>query len=347
MSLEGDGYGICDTASPNYIGHSCDGNGGDFLYVYDGRDATAPLLGQLNGIPTDAVYQQDTFTSTGRDLFIRFTTDAGNGGLQETTSSPGFFAEWSIVDDAADCVSFQETPGHGLVGHNNEQLSGMTPQQCMQACCARAWCKSFDYMAGSDGGHLGTQGDGLGTCNLADVDASTSMSTIGVSRFNDFYERPADTMPANGAPLGATGCAAQLGAISPEVTAACCPVEGCSGDLPPTCSEECAAIWLPFSKQCSVWLLTAGAATNLGQVTTICENEEYGKFHAGSNHGRCSDGGTLQPRRHRHCRPATVVLLHLAEILAGGVQTSSSTRASSPRRVAARPCPIRCSTARP
>ena len=53
------------------------------------------------------------------------------GGLQEITSSPGFFAEWSIVDDAADCVSFQETPGHGLVGHNNEQLSGMTSQQCV------------------------------------------------------------------------------------------------------------------------------------------------------------------------------------------------------------------------
>eukprot|EP01052_Picozoa_sp_SAG31_P001665 SAG31_NODE_56_length_29726_cov_41.443312_15_plen_465_part_00 len=290
MSLEGDGYGICDENNAQYIGHSCDDNGGDFLYIYDGRNADAPLLGQLNGMPADAVYQQDTFTSTGRDLYVRFETDSGNYGLTNTLSSPGFYAEWNVVEDGADCVDFQETPGHGLIGHNNERLENMTPQQCMEACCARPWCMSFDYMAGGDGGHLGTEGDGLGTCNLADIDASTSFGSIGVSRFNDFYERPSDTMPANGAPLGPTGCAAQLAALSEEVTATCCPDDGCSGRVPPTCSEECADLWLPFSKQCSIWLESAAGAANLAQVTQICEREEYGKYRPGNHHGRCSDG---------------------------------------------------------
>ena len=58
MNLEGDGNGICDPNAPNYIGHSCDENGGDFLEIYDGRDATAPLLARLNGQPTDVVLKQ-------------------------------------------------------------------------------------------------------------------------------------------------------------------------------------------------------------------------------------------------------------------------------------------------
>ena len=52
MNLEGDGNGICDPHSPHYIGHSCDGNGGDFLSIYDGRNKNAKLLAKLNGQPT-------------------------------------------------------------------------------------------------------------------------------------------------------------------------------------------------------------------------------------------------------------------------------------------------------
>ena len=78
MNLEGDGNGICDPHSKHYIGHSCDGNGGDFLEIYDGRNKHAKLLAKLNGQPLDAVLKQDTFTSTGRNLFVRFVTDGGN-----------------------------------------------------------------------------------------------------------------------------------------------------------------------------------------------------------------------------------------------------------------------------
>merc|ERR1712166_1450367 len=89
MNLEGDGNGICDPHSKHYIGHSCNGNGGDFLEIYDGRNKKAKLLAKLNGQPLDAVLKQDTFTSTGRDMFIRFTTDNGNYGLTDTTAALG------------------------------------------------------------------------------------------------------------------------------------------------------------------------------------------------------------------------------------------------------------------
>ena len=54
MNLEGDGNGICGTTIASCQG---DGNQGDFLKIYDGRDATAPLLAQLTGAPTDQVTQ--------------------------------------------------------------------------------------------------------------------------------------------------------------------------------------------------------------------------------------------------------------------------------------------------
>jgi hypothetical protein len=40
------------------------------------------------------VLKQDSFTSTGRDMFVQFTTDNGNYGLTGTTATPGFYAEW-------------------------------------------------------------------------------------------------------------------------------------------------------------------------------------------------------------------------------------------------------------
>ena len=32
-----------------------------------------------------------------------------------------------------------------ISAHNNEQMFGLSVEQCEAACCARAWCKSFDY----------------------------------------------------------------------------------------------------------------------------------------------------------------------------------------------------------
>ena len=41
------------------------------------------------------------------NMFVRFVTDVGNYGLTGTTSDPGFWLEWQMVDggEGDDCVS--------------------------------------------------------------------------------------------------------------------------------------------------------------------------------------------------------------------------------------------------
>ena len=58
--------------------------------------------------------------------------------------------------------------------------------------------------------------------------------------------------------------------------------------MPDTCSEDCASRWLPFVRQCSEWLKEQ--TPDFSVITMACEREEYGRYRAGSNHGRCSDG---------------------------------------------------------
>lgn len=291
MNLEGDGNGICDPSSPQYIGHSCDENGGDFLEIYDGRDATAPLLARLNGQPTDQVLMQDSFTSTGRDMYIHFTTDAGNYGLTGTTSTPGFYGEWTIIADGAECdTGFASQPGMALVGHNNEAIQG-TPDECIAACCARPWCKSFDYIQSTS---TLDAGEYDGTCNLADVDASTQYGSTVQNPYNTLYEKPSTVTPgvtAGGSSgLGVAGCTSMLSSIADRVNHVCCPHGGCSNGVPNTCSEDCAQVWMPFALQCSEWI--KGAADTVGslaEITDKCEREEYGRYKPGKTHGRCSD----------------------------------------------------------
>jgi hypothetical protein len=179
MNIEGDGNGICNEDNEQYIGHSCNTNGGDFLEIYDGTSADAPLLGRINGQPTDAVLARDSFTTPGRDMYVHFTTDSGNYGLTNSGATPpGFYAEWQIIKEGGECVNFEARPGMALVGHNNEQLVGMTVAQCTAACCARNWCKSFDYIQQSQ------------TCNLADVDSNTQFGTTTQNRYDTLYQRP-------------------------------------------------------------------------------------------------------------------------------------------------------------
>ena len=51
------------------------------MQVYDGRDATAPVLGVYSGDMVDVAAFQDTVTTTGRDMFVLFHTDNGNAGI--------------------------------------------------------------------------------------------------------------------------------------------------------------------------------------------------------------------------------------------------------------------------
>lgn len=82
----------------------CHTDAGDAVEIFDGRDANAPLLGHVSGTMTDSfsvdgsvANYADSFTSTGRDLYIRFTTDVGNYGLVTTTADPGFYATWTAI----------------------------------------------------------------------------------------------------------------------------------------------------------------------------------------------------------------------------------------------------------
>jgi hypothetical protein len=50
-----------------------------------------------------------------------------------------------VISDGQACDNFRSIPGTALVGHNSEKIFG-TPEECMAACCARPWCKSFDYI---------------------------------------------------------------------------------------------------------------------------------------------------------------------------------------------------------
>lgn len=102
----------------------------------------------MTGDATDQINTHDTFTSTGRNMWVKFHTDSGNGGLGHgadhptaswaTTADPGFYAEWQIVDDGQECERFATVPNTAIRGHNNEQLLDVTPAECEAACCARA-----------------------------------------------------------------------------------------------------------------------------------------------------------------------------------------------------------------
>ena len=78
-------------------------------------------------------------------------TDSGNYGLTGTTSDPGFWMEWQFVEDGAECMSYNKISGRGIVGHNNEVFTDQTVEQCEALCCARDWCRSFDFLGMAGG----------------------------------------------------------------------------------------------------------------------------------------------------------------------------------------------------
>ena len=147
-------------------------------------------------------------------------------------------------------------------------------------------CRSFDF--------LGSPTDGTGSCSLADVDVTNNQATN--TEYNsDIYERVHDA--TIGAIEGAAGCAAQLTAQSANINALCCPPGGCERGTPDECTEECDTIWTPFAKRCSLWLQANQASSGLNAVTTLCEDEEYGRFSslaAANSHGRCGNGDLAQ-----------------------------------------------------
>eukprot|EP01050_Picozoa_sp_SAG11_P031304 SAG11_NODE_9671_length_890_cov_2.977244_1_plen_185_part_00 len=170
-------------------------------------------------------------------------------------------------------------------------MADRTVDECSNACCARAWCKSFDF--GKFGANFAS--DGRGNCVLADTDASNQIGRTASNPSYDLYER--EHMAVVQPELGNVGCSQHLVDISGRVNAVCCPDGGCQNGAPGDCSEECASQWMPFAKRCSEFLVEhsgADAVSPLVAVTELCEVAEFGRYHAGSNHGRCSDGDFQQ-----------------------------------------------------
>ena len=94
------------------------------------------------------------------------------------------------------------------------------------------------------------------------------------------YEKPESAIAdATHPPLGEAGCARMLADISGDVNDICCGGNGamCSNGAPRTCSEECAAVWMPFAKQCSQFVSNQHSP-NLMDVTTNCERQQFGKY---------------------------------------------------------------------
>ena len=51
-----------------------------------------------------------------------------------------------------DCGAYRHTPSEHVAGYNNQQLTGVTIEECAAACCASTSfsCTSFDYYVGQD-----------------------------------------------------------------------------------------------------------------------------------------------------------------------------------------------------
>jgi len=52
-------------------------------------------------------------------------------------------------------------------------------------------------------------------------------------------------------------------------------------------------VWSPFQKQCTVWIEKTLGKT-YAKLSQLCERQEYGRYHVGSNHGRCGSGDVQQ-----------------------------------------------------
>jgi hypothetical protein len=171
MNIESATYGSCADPATRQSWCGCDvatdANCVDYVAIYDGPNENSPLIARVSGEITDEINQHDTFTSTGRNMFVKFHTDSGNYGLQGTFGDPGFYAQWQIIEDGQACDHFVRIADTAIRGHNNERFDGVTVEECEELCCARDWCKSFDYTT-NEPMH----------CNLADVDATRNFGDV-------------------------------------------------------------------------------------------------------------------------------------------------------------------------
>lgn len=110
----------------------CPADGCDNVKLYDGPDSRAPLLGSFTGnhIPPEVL-------TTQQDLWIEFHTDAGNCGISDSTSDPGWFGEWTVVDAGVNICHPSAavlTASHGVI-HDDEPSSEVDCTGAGRAAC--------------------------------------------------------------------------------------------------------------------------------------------------------------------------------------------------------------------
>ena len=67
-----------------------------------------------------------------------------------------------------------------------------------------------------------------------------------------------------------------------------CCADGCPNGTPDVCSQECAAVWMPFSKHCSSFLAGDPMLAMVLPLSDVCEETQYGRYTGAVLGGRCS-----------------------------------------------------------
>jgi hypothetical protein len=92
-------------------------------------------------------------------------------------------------------------------------------------------------------------------------------------------------------------CTGRRTAISP-VTAACCEAGDCADGVPPTCSEECAGVFIPFMDDynhgaCMPLMQTVGATLHLGDLEARCRESLGTDGGADASRTDCSTAAAM------------------------------------------------------
>ena len=119
-------------------------------------------------------------------------------------------------------MEYTRIAGRGIVGHNNEVFTDRTVEECEALCCARDWCRSFDYLP---------PGGASGQCALSDVDVTNNQAT-NTEWNSDIYER--NHRNADHSRFFPLICNCKLS--SPDSLLRCCPVAATQS--PPSLRSE-------------------------------------------------------------------------------------------------------------
>jgi hypothetical protein len=86
---------------------------------------------------------------------------------------------------------------------------------------------------------------------------------------------------------GYQACMDHLNTAEDSLGHTCC-ADGCPNGTPDVCSQQCAAVWMPFSLHCSSFLEDDSMLAMVLPLSTSCEETQYGRYTSAVLGGRCS-----------------------------------------------------------